>query len=78
VRLTECTVRINKCKNVISWDQYSMYLLLHLVINGENYAMHILKHDRLPFDKANDKDIVQKGCLAFKELYVLQPLIQAL
>lgn len=68
--MTFSAIRINKRKNVMSSDHYIAHLLPHLIINGVNKAILVLKHNRLRLGKANDKDVAQKGRLAFKDLSV--------
>ena len=70
MRFTFCAIPINKRKNVTSCDDYLVPLPPHLISNGVNTAVVVLKHNLLRLDKANDKDVVQKGRLAFKDLSV--------
>jgi len=51
----------------MSSDHYIVHLPPHLIINSVNKAVLVLKHNRLRLGKANDKDVAQKGGLAFKD-----------
>ena len=49
-------IRINKCKNINSWDIDCALLTMYVIINEEDFSRHILKHNWLAANEAEDEN----------------------
>jgi hypothetical protein len=60
-------IRINKRKNIISWDIDSVLLTPDLIINEKDFPCQILKNNWLGANETENKNVIQEAGLAFKE-----------
>lgn len=60
-------IRINKRKNISSWDIDSVLFTPDLIINEKNFPCQILKNNWLGANETEDKNVIQEASLACKE-----------
>ena len=59
MRCAIVAIRINKGKNINSWESKYALLTTYVIINEEHFSRHILKHNWLGANEAEDENVIQ-------------------
>ena len=58
---TGISVGIDKCENFVRYLPYVVWRVYAGIINNEDFAVHILKHESLAVNHTKDEDGIQQA-----------------